>query len=37
MLINAVEDDLVSVGDIENEVNLKTENELSNTKYIGNY
>lgn len=35
--INAVEDDLVSVGDLENEVNLETENELRNTKDIGNY
>ncbi len=35
--INEVEDDLVSVGDLENEVNLDTENELRNTKDIGNY
>jgi hypothetical protein len=32
--INAVEDDLVSVGDLENEINLETENELRNTKDI---
>ncbi|XP_060846515.1 KRAB-A domain-containing protein 2-like [Rhopalosiphum padi] len=32
--INAVEDDLVSVGDLENEVNLETENDLRNTKDI---
>lgn len=35
--INAVEDDLVDVGDLDNEVNLETENELRNTKDIGNY
>ncbi|XP_022162759.1 KRAB-A domain-containing protein 2-like [Myzus persicae] len=33
--INAVEDDLVDVGDLDNEVNLETENELRNTKDIG--
>ncbi|KAF0761367.1 KRAB-A domain-containing protein 2-like [Aphis craccivora] len=32
---NAVEDDLVNVGDLDNEVNLETENELRNTKDIG--
>jgi hypothetical protein len=35
--INAVKDDLVSIGDLENEINLETENELRNTKDIGNY
>ncbi|KAL5245919.1 hypothetical protein ACI65C_013327 [Semiaphis heraclei] len=32
---NAIEDDLVNVGDLDNEVNLETENELRNTKDIG--
>ncbi|CAI6377231.1 unnamed protein product [Macrosiphum euphorbiae] len=36
--INAVEDDLVNVGDLDNEVNLETEtNTETDTKDIGDY
>lgn len=35
--VNAVENDLVSVGNLENEVNLETKNKLRNTKNISYY
>ena len=36
-IINVVKNNLVSVGNLENEVNSEIENELINTKSIGYY